>query len=459
VQPFDAIIVGAGQAGPSLAARLTAAGMSIAYVERKLFGGTCVNTGCTPTKTMIASAYAAHMARRASDYGVTLGNASVGIDITAVIARREAIVSRARSGVESSLRNNPRCTVFTGTAAFTAPYTLRVGDDELTAKQIFLNVGGRATVPNLPGVHDVPFLTNSSLLALTELPRHLVVVGGSYIGIEFGQMYRRFGSKVTIVERAPRLVQHEDEDVSACIREILEAEGITIRTEAECIHLAPHPDGVRVGTNCITGEPDVIGSHVLLAVGRTPNTDDLGLDRAGVVTDKRGYITVDDELRTNVEGIYALGDCNGRGAFTHTAYNDFEIVAANLLDGASRRVSDRILCYALYSDPPLGRIGMTERDVRVSGRSALIGTRPMTRVNRAVEKGESLGFLKILVDSETKLILGASLLGVGCDEVVHPLLDVMYARAPYTIVKNAVHIHPTVSELLPTVLGDLKPLA
>jgi pyruvate/2-oxoglutarate dehydrogenase complex dihydrolipoamide dehydrogenase (E3) component len=459
MKAFDAIIVGAGQAGPSLAGRLTAAGMSIAYVERHLFGGTCVNTGCTPTKTMIGSAYAAHMARRAADYGVTLNPGPVGVDMARVIARREAIVSQSRNGIEASLRNNQRCTVYIGTATFTAPYTLRVNDDELTARQIFLNVGGRASVPNFPGIHDVPFFTNSSLLTFPDLPRHLVIVGGSYIGIEFAQMYRRFGSQVTIVERAPRLVQHEDEDVSAAIRDILEREGITIRTDAECITLAPHADGVLVGTNCATPPPDIPGSHVLLAVGRIPNTGDLGLDRAGVATDSRGYIIVDDQLQTNVPGIYAIGDCNGRGAFTHTAYNDYEIVAANLLDHESRRVSDRILCYALYSDPPLGRIGMTEAEVRASGRPALIGTRPMTRVSRALEKGETLGFLKILVDAETKLILGASLLGVGCDEVVHCLLDIMYARVPYTTITHAVHIHPTVSELLPTVLENLKPLS
>jgi pyruvate/2-oxoglutarate dehydrogenase complex dihydrolipoamide dehydrogenase (E3) component len=458
MKTFDAIIVGAGQAGPPLAGRLTGAGMSVAFVERKLFGGTCVNTGCTPTKTMIASAYAAQIARRAAEYGVTLGNASIGVDMSTIIARREAIVSASRNGVESSLRNNPRCTVYTGTATFTAPHTIQVGEEELTARQIFLNVGGRATVPNLPGVHDVPFFTNSSLLAFTELPRHLVVVGGSYIGLEFGQMYRRFGSQVTIVERAPRLVQNEDEDISAAIRDILEREGITVRTDAACITLAPHPDGVLVGTNCATPPPDISGSHVLLAVGRTLNTQDLGLDRAGIAVDDRGYIIVDDQLRTSVEGIYALGDCNGRGAFTHTAYNDYEIVAENILDGASRRVSDRIACYGLYTDPPLGRIGMTEAQVRASGRPALIGTRPMTRVGRAVEKGESLGFMKILVDAETKQILGASLLGVGCDEAVHSLLDIMYARAPYTTITHAVHIHPTVSELLPTVLEDLKPL-
>ena len=454
---FDAIIIGAGQAGPSLANRLTQAGMSVAFVERKLFGGTCVNTGCTPTKAMVASAYAAHTARRAAEYGVTLSG-PVAIDMKAVIARREAIVSKSRNGVEGWLRNNSRCTVYTGTASLESPTTVRVGNDLLEAKKIFLNVGGRATVPEFPGIQDVPFLTNTSLLALETLPQHLVIVGGSYIGIEFGQMYRRFGSEVTIIEKGPRLVQHEDEDVSAAALDILQGEGIHVRLNAECITLAQHAEGVSVGVQCDTDEPSSIGSHVLLAVGRTPNTQDLGLERAGVITDKRGYVVVDDQLRTNVEGIYAMGDCNGKGAFTHTAYNDFEIVAANLLDNDPRRVSDRILCYAMYMDPPLARIGMTEAEVRKSGKPALIGTRPMTRVNRAVEKGESLGFMKVLVDAETKKILGASLFGVGCDEAIHGLLDTMYAGAPYTTVQRAVHIHPTVSELIPTLLGDLKPL-
>jgi pyruvate/2-oxoglutarate dehydrogenase complex dihydrolipoamide dehydrogenase (E3) component len=454
---FDAIIIGAGQAGPALASRLTAAGQTVAFVERKLFGGTCVNTGCTPTKTMIASAYAAHIARRAGEYGVSIAT-NIEVDMKAVNARRETIVSKSRTGVEKSLRDNPNITVFNGTATFESNNTVRVNDDVLQADQIFINVGGRAKIPQFPGILKTPFLTNSSLLSLNTLPQHLVVVGGSYIGIEFGQMYRRFGSKVTIVEKGSRLVGHEDEDVSACVRSILEAEGIEIRTEAECIDLAPHADGISVGTNCSDGEPNIIGSHVLLAVGRIPNTSDLGLDRAGVSTDDQGYILVDDQLRTNVPGIYALGDCNGRGAFTHTAYNDFEIVAANLLDNDPRCVSDRIPCYAMYLDPPLARIGLTEEQVRASGKPALIATRPMTRVNRAVEKGESLGFMKVLVDAETKLILGASLLGVGCDEAIHCLLDVMYARAPYTTISRAVHIHPTVSELIPTLLQSLKPL-
>jgi len=457
-QSFDAIIIGAGQAGPSLAARLTAAGQTVAFIERHLFGGTCVNTGCTPTKAMVASAYAAHLASRAADYGLNpLG--PISVDMKAVNARRDAIVAKSRNGVEKSLRTNPMVTVYTGTASFTSPTTVQVNDDTLTSNQIFLNVGGRATIPNLPGIHEVPYLTNTSLLALDTLPQHLVIVGGSYIGIEFAQMYRRFGSEVTIIEKGPRLAAHEDEDVSACILSILEAEGITVNLNAECIHLTPHPLGVQAGTTCTkSDDPTVTGSHILLAVGRTPNTQDLGLDRAGITTDKHGYILVDDQLRTNVPGIYALGDCNGRGAFTHTAYNDFEIVAANLLDNDPRRVSDRIPCYAMYCDPPLARIGITESDARKSGKPVLIATRPMTRVNRALEKGESLGFMKVLVDAETKRILGASLLGVGCDEAIHCLLDIMYANAPCTTIQRAVHIHPTVSELIPTLLADLKPL-
>ena len=457
MKDFDAIIIGAGQAGPSLATRLTKAGMSVAVIERALFGGTCVNTGCTPTKAMVASAYVAHMAFRAAEYGVQL-SAPARVDMKAVCARRDAIVAHSRNGVEAWMRGNPLCTVFEGTASFESPTTVRVGDQVLQSRKIFVNVGARASVPDFPGVHDVPLLTNSSLLKLETLPEHLVIVGGSYIGIEFGQMYRRFGSRVTIVEKASRLVQREDEDVSAAIQDILTGEGIEIRLNAECISLAPHEQGVSVGVECKDNTDPSIGSHVLLAVGRTPNTQDLGLEKADVAVDSRGYIVVDDQLRTNVSGIYALGDCNGRGAFTHTAYNDFEIVAANLLDNDPRRVSDRIPCYALYCDPPLGRIGMTEREVRATGKPALIATRPMTRVNRALEKGESLGFMKVLVDAESKKILGASLLGVGCDEVVHLLLDTMYAGAPYTTVQRAMHIHPTVSELVPTLLGDLHPL-
>ncbi len=454
---FDAIVVGTGQAGPPLAGRLTAAGWKVAIIERKKFGGTCVNTGCIPTKTMVASAYAAHLARRAHDYGVLL-DAGVRVDMKAVKARKDEISGKSRTGVESSLRGMKNCTVFEGHARFESPKEISVGANRLTADKIFINVGGRAVHPPMPGLDQISYLNNSSMMEVDFLPRHLVVVGGSYIGLEFGQMYRRFGAEVTIIEKGPRLIGREDEDVSAAIQEILEKEGIQLRLNAECISFAKHADGVAVHVDCQSGPPDVTGSHVLLAIGRRPNTDDLGLDKAGVATDSRGYIVVDDELRTSVPGIWALGDCNGKGAFTHTSYNDFEIVAANLLDGDSRRVSDRIQAYALYIDPPLGRAGMTVAEVRRSGRQALIGQRPMTRVGRAVEKGESQGFMKIVVDAGSKEILGAAILGVGGDEVVHSILDVMYTKAPYTVLQRAMHIHPTVTELVPTILGELKPL-
>ena len=454
-QTFDAIIVGTGQAGPSLAGRLTSAGMTVAVIERHLFGGTCVNTGCTPTKTLVASAAVAHQARRAAEYGVRV-QGDVSVDMAAVKKRKDAIISASRNGLEGWLRGMQRCTVFNGHARFESPQTVRVGDALLSASQIFINVGGRAVVPPLRGVTTIPYLTNTSVLELDTLPRHFIVVGGSYIGLEFAQMYRRFGAKVTVIEKGPRLVWREDTDVSASIENILVGEGITIRTAAECITFEKRGDAIVAGVDCHDGPPEVPGSHVLLAVGRRPNTDDLGLDRAGVATDTHGYITVDEELRTNVPGIWALGDCNGRGAFTHTAYNDFEIVAGNILDGRSRKVSDRIPCYALYIDPPLGRVGMTEEQARKAGRRVRVGQRPMTRVSRALEKGESQGFMKVVVDDDSREILGASILGVGGDEAVHAIIDTMSAKAPYTTLRDTMHIHPTVSELIPTILGELK---
>jgi pyruvate/2-oxoglutarate dehydrogenase complex dihydrolipoamide dehydrogenase (E3) component len=456
IRKYDAIVIGTGQAGPSLAVRLAKAGQRVAIVERQSVGGTCVNTGCIPTKTLVASAYAAHLAYRSGDFGVRLPGLPA-VDMKAVKARKDAIVAKNRDGVTSWLRGTSGIDLVSGHARFESPTKVRVGDDVLEAPKIFVNVGGRAHVPPMPGVGDTPFWTNSSIMGVDFVPPHLVVVGGSYVGLEFAQMYRRFGSEVTVVEMAPRLIAREDEDVSTAIREILEREGIAVRTGAECITLAKTATGVRIGVECREGDPAVEGSHLLLAVGRRPNTDDLGLEKAGVRTDARGYIEVDDRLRTSAEGIWALGDCNGRGAFTHTAYNDYEIVAANLLDGDARRVTDRITAYALYVDPPLGRAGMTETEARKAGRRLLVGKRPMTKVGRAVEKGEDQGFMKIVVDADTKQILGAAILGVGGDEVVHVLLDVMYARAPYTLVQRAMHIHPTVAELLPTVMGELKP--
>ncbi|WP_439502477.1 FAD-containing oxidoreductase [Aminobacter ciceronei] len=456
-QRFDAIIIGCGQAGPPLAGRLTAAGQTVALIERKLVGGTCVNTGCKPTKTMVASAYAAHLARTGADYGVSTGDVSV--DMKAVKARKDKVTVDSRSGLEDWIGGMKGCTLYRGHARFEGPHEVRVGNELLHGERIFINVGGRANIPDMPGVNDIEYLTNTSMMEVDFLPRHLVVVGGSYIGLEFAQMFRRFGAQVTVVEKGPRLISREDEDVSEAVRGILEHEGIALRLNAECISFARHPDGVTVGVDCTSGDRAVTGSHVLLAIGRKPNTDDLGLDRAGVATDKRGYIEVDDQLRTNVPHIWAMGDCNGKGAFTHTAYNDFEIVAANLLDNDPRKVSDRIEAYALYVDPPLGRAGMTETAARKSDRKVLAGQRPMTRVGRAVEKGETQGFMKILVDADTRQILGASVLGIGGDEAIHAVLDLMYARAPIETLQRAVHIHPTVSELLPTIAIELKPLA
>ena len=455
---FDAIIIGTGQAGPSLAARFADSGMAVAIIERHKFGGTCVNTGCIPTKTLVASAYAAHLARRGAEYGFVV-NGDVRVDMKRVKARKDEISGRSNKGVEKWLRGLENCTVIQGHARFQSPHTVMVNDEVLEADRIFINVGGRASVPAMPGIKDVPFLTNSSMMDVDFLPEHLVIVGGSYIGLEFGQMFRRFGSEVTIVEMGPRLIGREDEDVSVAVREILENEEIKIRTNAKCISLEKRESRIAVGVSCDEAPPEVLGTHVLLAVGRTPNISDLGLDLAGIAVDERGYITVDDQLQTNVPGIWALGDCNGHGGFTHTSYNDYEIVADNLLNSDHRRVSDRILTYALFIDPPLGRCGMTDAEIRKSGRAALATKYPMSRVSRAFEKGETQGFIKISVDAETKQILGAAILGIGGDEIVHVLLDIMYAKAPYTVIQRAMHIHPTVAEYLPTVLSKLEPFS
>jgi pyruvate/2-oxoglutarate dehydrogenase complex dihydrolipoamide dehydrogenase (E3) component len=454
---FDAIIIGAGQAGPSLAFRLAGTGMKVAVIERHLVGGTCVNTGCTPTKALVASAYAARIARRAAEYGVVIGG-DIGIDMRRVKARTDAIVAASRNGLTSALENAANITLYRGHARFASPQAVEIAGERLRAGRIFINVGGRALVPPMPGINEVPYLTNSSMMDVDFLPHHLIIVGGSYIGLEFGQMYRRFGSRVTIIEMAPRLVRHEDEDVSAAIKDIVEREGVDVRLNAECISLVKRGDEIVAKVDCTAGAPEVAGSHLLLAVGRQPNTDDLDLDKAGVRCDERGYIVVDDRLQTTAPGIWALGDCNGKGAFTHTSYNDAEIVIANLLENDARRVSDRITAYALYVDPPLGRAGMTEAEIRKSGRKALVGKRPMTRVGRAVEKGETQGFMKIAVDAESGAILGAAILGTGGDEVIHSILDVMYAKAPWTVIRRAMHIHPTVSELVPTMLSELRPM-
>ena len=454
---FDAIVIGTGQAGPTLAAKLAKSGRRTAVLERHLFGGTCVNTGCMPTKTMVASARAIHLARRGAEFGFTVHGA-VEVDLPRVRARRDTVARDASGGLEEWMKGTPNVTVFEGHGRFTGPRTVSVNGEALEAGEIFINVGGRALVPDLPGVRDVPHLTNTSLLALETLPAHLVIVGGSYIGLEFAQVYRRLGSQVTVIERGERLIGREDEDISTTLQRLLEQEGIEFRLSANCIALSPDRGGVSVAVDCTEGSPSIAGSHVLLAVGRRPNTDDLGLDAAGVAVDGRGYVVVDDHCRTNVPGVWALGECNGHGAFTHTAYNDYEIVSATLLDGDARKLSDRIACYALFTDPPVGRVGMTIQEARASGRQVLVGYRPMTKVSRAVEMGETHGFMRALVDADSKQLLGAVIFGVGGDEVVHSLADVMYAKAPYTTISRAVHIHPTISELIPTMLQELQPL-
>ena len=454
---FDAIVIGTGQSGPSLADRMDDEGMKVAVIERKLFGGICVNVGCVPTKTLVASARAAHMARRGSEFGVNVGS-PVTVDMKQVKARKDAIVQSSNSGVTGWMKGLDNGDVFEGHGRFEGPNAVSVNGETLEADKIFINAGARASVPPIPGLDSVDYFTNSNMMDVDFLPPHLVIIGGSYIALEFAQMYRRFGSEVTVIERGPRVIAREDEDISLAIRDILESEGVTVRCEAGVERVGKNGDDIAVELTTPEGADQVTGSHLLVAVGRQPNTDDLSLDKAGVDVDEGGFITVDDQLRTNVPGIWAIGDCNGLAAFTHTSYNDFEIVAANLFDGDPRRVSDRIPCYGLFVDPPLGRVGMTEDQVRASGRKALVGTRLMENVGRAKERSETAGFIKIHVDADSKEILGAAILGISGDEVVHCLLDVMYAKAPYTVIQRAVHIHPTVSELIPTVLGDLEPL-
>lgn len=449
---FDAIVIGGGQAGPFLAARLAGAGRTVALIERRHMGGTCVNDGCQPTKTLVASARVAWLARRARDFGVITG--PVSVDMAAVKERKDKVVLASRRGLDDWMGATENLTVFRGSAAFVSPNAVEVNGEVLEGRQFFLNTGARPVVPDWAA--GVPYLTNTSILELDTLPRHLLVAGGSYIALEFAQMYRRFGAEVTVLARSSRLTAKEDEDVSATIRDILEAEGIRVITDASCMAAERRGDGVAVSYR--GGSETVEGSHLLLALGRVPNVEDLQLEKAGVALDGDGYIAVDDKLRTNQPHIYALGDVNGRGAFTHTSYNDFEIVSQNLLDGADRKVSERVPAYALYIDPPLGRAGMSEAEVRKSGRPALVAVRPMTRVSRANERAENLGFMKVFADAGTRQILGVALLGIEGDEVMQSLLEAMAAGVDVDTIIRTMHVHPTVSELVPTLLADLKPL-
>lgn len=455
---YDAIVIGTGQAGPSMATRLAASGLKTAIIESGKFGGTCVNNGCIPTKTMVASARTAHVARHAAEYGVVI-DGTVKVDMKSVKARKDEISGKSNNGVEQWLKGTENLTIYQGRGRFESNNTVCVGDELLEADKIFINVGGHAFVPDFSGLDEIDYLTNENIMDMDYLPEHLIIIGGSYIGLEFAQMYRRFGSEVTVIEKASGIIQREDDDVSKTIQQVLEREGVEFRLDSECITPEKQGDEIVVRLDCKEGSREVRGTHLLLAVGRAPNTDDLGLSNTDIEKDERGYIKVDDKLQTTVKGVWALGDCNGQGAFTHTSYNDYEIVAANLLDDDSRKVSDRIVTYGLFVDPPLGRVGMTEQQARESGRNVLIGQRPMNRIGRAVERGQTDGFMKILVDADSKEILGAAIIGLNGDEVIHSITDVMYAKAPYTVIQRAVHIHPTVSELIPTMLGELKPLS
>lgn len=456
IETFDAIVVGAGQAGPAIAERCSREGLRTAVIERADFGGTCVNNGCIPTKTLVGSARAIHLARRGEEFGFATGR--LHVDFARVMARKDAVVQQSREGVQKWVEGLDRAEVIRGEARFVAPGRLRVGNRELSAPRIFLNVGARAARPPLKGIDTVPTLDNDSMMRLDELPRHLVIVGGSYIGLEFAQMMRRFGAKVTVVEKSDRLLPREDEDLSQQIQAILEKEGVRFELGAECISLAPRKNGIAVGASCQRQVPRIVGSHVLLAVGRQPNTDGLDLKAAGIDTDQRGYIRVDEQCRTSADGVWAVGECNGRGAFTHTAWNDHEVVVANLFDHDPRKLSDRIDAYALYIDPPLGRVGMSEAKARESGRPLLTASLPMARVGRAREAGETQGVMKVVVDAESRRLLGASLLGYRCDEAVHGLLDLMTLKQPVDALIRSMPIHPTVSELLPTLLQKLEPL-
>lgn len=453
---FDAIVIGAGQAGPPLAARLAQRGKRVLLVEREHVGGTCVNDGCTPTKAMVASARVAHLARHASDWGISTG--SISVDMAAVKGRKDTVVQSSIDSLRKWISSTENLTYLCGHARFTAPRTIEVGTETFRADMVFINAGGRARIPLWPGLADSPYLTNATMMDLDQVPSHLVVVGGSYIGLEFAQMFRRFGARVSLLEQGERLIAREDPDISDAVRAILEAEGIEIHTGVGEISVSNFVEGPRLGFVSGGAAREIGSSHLLVATGRRPNTDDLGLDRAGVAIDEKGFVVVDDTLRTSAEGVWALGDVNGRGAFTHTSYNDFEIVAANLLDGERRSVSDRIPVYGLFIDPPLARIGMNEAQARTTARKVLRGTMPMARIGRARERGETRGFLKILIDAESRLFLGASFLGIESDEAIHGVLDLMAAKVPYTSLQRTMHIHPTVSELIPTLLGDLEPL-
>ncbi len=454
MKKFDAIIIGSGQAGTPLVFKLAANGKKVAFIEKEHFGGTCLNVGCTPTKTYVASARRMFEANNGDYLGVEIPS-GVKINLPKVKARKDKLIKKSVDGIDSGLKNTSNITVYKGTASFVGHKKILINGEEIEAEQIFINVGGRARVPK--EYEDISPLTNSEILQLDEIPEHLIIIGGSYIGLEFGQMFRRFGSKVTIVEMNKTIIGREDKEVSETIQNVLESEGVEFRLNATCLGASRSDEGkVIVKVDCTLGSPEIIGSHLLLAIGRTPNTNTLNLEKTGIKTDKRGFIEVNDFLETNVPGIFALGDCNGKGAFTHTSYNDYEIIAENMFDGKNRKISDRISTYNLFVDPPLGRAGITIAQAKESGKKIKVGFRKMSNIARARERGETNGFMSVVIDAETDRIIGATVLGIGGDEIISSILNVMYANQPYTVIRDSVQPHPTVSELIPTMLEGVK---
>jgi pyruvate/2-oxoglutarate dehydrogenase complex dihydrolipoamide dehydrogenase (E3) component len=451
---YDAIVIGSGQAGNPLCQKLADHGWTVALIEKEHLGGTCVNTGCTPTKTMIASAQVAHYARHAARWGVRTGDVSV--DLAKVVARKDQIVSQVRGGQERKMQQRKNLHLHRGIARFLDPHRLRVGDQVLEGQRVFINTGTRVAVSPLDGLDAVPYLTNATIMELTEVPEHLVVLGGGYIGLEFGQMFRRFGSRVTVVHNGGQILAREDADVAAELQKTLEAEGLRFVLNARATRTDLQSRRVALTMQTGSGSETVTGSHLLVATGRVANSDELGLENVGLKTEAHGFIRVNNRLETGVPGIWALGDVKGGPAFTHIAYNDFQIVYANLIEGRSLTTDNRHVPYSVFTDPQLGRVGLTEKEARAGGRRLKVGKIPMGWVARAIERDETAGLMKLVVDADTDRILGAAILGTEGGELVQLLGAVMLAGAPYTLLKGAVYIHPTLAEGFWTLMEEVK---
>lgn len=453
---YDAIVIGSGQAGNPLWDSLTDRGWRVALVERAHLGGTCINTGCTPTKTLVASAQIAHYARNASRWGVHTG--SVRVDLPRIVAKKDAVVQQFRGGKERKAESRKNLHLFRGHARFVDPHSVAVGEKVLEGDRIFINTGTRPDIPRIEGLDQVGYLTNGTIMELTTLPEHLLVLGGGYIGLEFAQIFRRFGSRVTIVHKDSQILNREDEDVAGTLRKALEAEGIRFVLEARTIRASRKNGQVSLNLDAPTGSETLSGTHLLVAAGRRPNTDDLALDRAGVEFDQRGYIKVNGRLETNVPGIWAMGDVKGGPAFTHISYDDYQIVYGNLLEGKTLTTAGRLVPYAVFTDPQLGRVGLTEKQARASGQKLKVGRIPMTWVARAIERDETAGLMKLVVDAATDRILGAAVLATEGGELVHILEALMLAQAPYTLLKGSIYIHPTLAEGFFSLMDDVKPV-